>query len=195
MRRCKNTSVTLGLGVLVLVMSGCSNPTVEIAADYPGFNSIKELTAVADFVVEVEIGESYFDVLLPTYEGEDPELNPLAGTDQKVPDSDSGEGAVPITVFKATVVASYLGGPAVGKTLEIQQLGGEAEGKRVVASDVRSLVEGERVLLFLDEYADAPAAILGGDAGLFVPADEGSFVSAAATEKQLTVSVDDLLER
>lgn len=186
-------AVAAGLGVLMLLTSGCSSPAVEIAADYPEFNSIKELAAAADLVVEVEIGDFFYDVLLPGYEGEDPELNPLAGTEQKP--AESTDGAVPITVYKAIVVASYSGGPAVGETLEIQQLGGESEGTKVVESDVRSLAAGETVLVFLDEFADAPAAILGGDAGLFLPAGEGSFVSAAASDEPLTVSVDELAER
>lgn len=60
-----------------------SAPTVVLHADYPTYDSVKALGSEGDLIVEVTVGKSVDDVLLPAYEGDDPASNPFAGTAEK----------------------------------------------------------------------------------------------------------------
>lgn len=186
-------SLTLGaLAAMALLASSCSAPTTELVADYPAYSSVDDLKAAADLIVEVEIGEYYYDLLLPVYEGDDPELNPYAGTGQKLPSPK--DGAVPITVYEAVVRTSYVGHLKGGEILQIKQLGGEIDDTRIIVPEVKSLASGDTVLVFLQEFSDSPSSILGGDAGLFTRTETGTYVSVSQTENRLTVSPDQLTE-
>ncbi|MFV0374535.1 hypothetical protein [Microbacterium sp.] len=172
----------------ILALAGCSSstPNVSLEPDYPAYESVKALSAEADLIVEVVIGDSADDVLTPTYEGDDPATNPLAGTDET---PDPNEGAVPITVFDATVQTVYSGDAKTGDLIKIKQLGGMLEGTEYTVDGTTPLQKGDTVLLFLATYPDSAASILGGDAGYFTPEGD-SYTSIGSTK--LTVTAEEL---
>jgi hypothetical protein len=127
------------------------------------------------------------DLLLPQYEGEDPQLNPYAGT---TANPDPNEGAVPITVFDATVEKVYVGDAEPGQSLKVMQPGGTMDGVEYVVEGITRLTSGSSVLLFLGTYPDAASAVLGGDVGAFT-ANGDSFTSID-NDSKLTISVTEL---
>lgn len=176
-------------GVVVAVsamfaLAGCSNSDliVVLQPDYPAYESVGALSAAADLVVEVVIGESADDILTPTYEGDDPEANPLAGSENT---PNPKEGAVPITVFDATVQAVYNGDAKAGDQIKIKQLGGTIDGADYTVDSTVPLKKGDTVLLFLATYPDSAASILGGDAGYFT-LDGDSYASVGNSRLSTT---------
>lgn len=184
--------VVLAVSAAAPVAPGCAvadpsaDQTAIISADYPAYDSVKSLASAADLIVEVSLGESSSEVLLPQYEGDDPALNPYAGTKET---PDPSEGAVPITVFEATVLDVYRGDVKTEDVIKVMQPGGLSNGVDYVVEGVTRLQSGATVLLFLGTYADSPASVLGGDVGAFIVEGEG-FVSIASDG--LVVSKADL---
>ncbi|MFT4229479.1 MAG: hypothetical protein QM602_04240 [Microbacterium sp.] len=172
----------------VLALAACSstNPTVALEPDYPAYESVEALSAEASLVVEVVIGDSTDDVLAPSYEGDDPASNPLAGTSEK---PDPEEGAVPITVYDATVQTVYRGDVKTGDLIQVKQLGGTIDGTDYTVDGTTPLVKGDTVLLFLATYPDSAASILGGDAGYFI--SEGDSYVSVGYDK-LTATAEEL---
>lgn len=172
-------------------MSACSggDPSAQqsavVSADYPSYDSVKSLGSVADLIVEVTLGEPRNGVLLPQYEGDDPALNPAAGAKEQ---PDPKQGAVPITLFDASVIDVFRGDAAPGEMIQVMQPGGVQDGVHYVVEGMTRLKAGSTVLLFLSTYPDSPASILGGDVGAFVAGDDG-FASLAG---ELVVTEADL---
>lgn len=161
---------------VALVLAGCtsspgeSTETVVMTADYPSYQTIGALKEDADLVVEVDLGEGHPDVMLPNYESDDPQVNPYAGTDEK-PNPD--EGAIPITVYSATVTAVHHGDVAVGDVIEVKEVGGVLDGVRYEIDGGAALRGHTSLLLFLATYPDSPASVLGGADGAFEPQGRG----------------------
>ncbi|GAA4360785.1 hypothetical protein [Paeniglutamicibacter cryotolerans] len=179
-------------GSALLAMTSCAaapaheTATAQLQPDYPSYATIQDLAKRSTLVVEVTLGASSPDKLLPKYEGDDSETNPLAGTTEK---PDRAAGAVPITVFAATVNTVYLGEVKPGEVINVGQLGGTMDGTEYTVTGSRPLQEGQTVILFLATYPDAPASILGGDAGVFTQVGD-EYQSHA--EQPLTITLDEL---
>jgi len=176
------------VALVTAAVTGCSFPST-ILADYPSYSDVESLFESATLVVEGDVGESRVDVLYPSYEGDDPAFNPLAGTDTR---PDPKAGAVPITVFEVRITKVHSGDAKPGDLIEVQQLGGSLDGVEYSAEGTASLAKGSAPLLFLETYDDAPAAILGGDAGL-LEATGDEFVSAG--DPNLVISLGELERR
>jgi hypothetical protein len=190
----KSTKLVLAIAFVVVAtlgLSACSSdsrstePEAVIAADYPYYDSVESLAASADLIVEATLANPTEEIVLPTYEGDDPKLNPYAGT-KATPDPSAG--AVPVTVYEASIKTVYQGNAVPGETIKVLQLGGTMNGVTYVSTDA-PLKEGSSMLLFLHTPADAPADVLGGDVGAFVATDKGF---ASLGDSQLTLSQTDL---
>ena len=177
---------------VALLLVGCASPqgqpteTVVMMADYPTYPSIAALEADADLVVEVELGESREDVMLPDYGSDDPQVNPYAGTDTT---PDPRAGAVPITGYSATITAVHQGDAAKGDVIEVKQMGGVLDSIQYEIEEVANHSADKPFLLFLTTYPDSPASILGGDVGAF-ESQNGRFVSLG--DDNLVLTSDDL---
>jgi hypothetical protein len=187
MYKIKTSIAGLVLAAAALALAGCtSNTSVALAPDYPAYKNMKALNEAATLVVEVVVGESSEDVLTPNYEGTDPKSNPLAGTKEK---PNPNEGAVPITVFDATVNTVYSAPAVPGDIIQIKQLGGTIDGTEYTVDGTMPLVKGDTVILFLVTYPDTAASILGGDVGYFIPQDDGY---ASVGSDNLTITAAEL---
>lgn len=175
-------------GLLVFfVLAGCSMPAVPhpqaapaptatamMIADYPLYQTVGDLAAESDLVVTVKIGRSRDDVSRPIESEEtDPALNPQAGVEPSQRQDDPG---TPITVYQATVERVHLGEASAGDTIEVGRLGGILDNT-VYQSNETPLRAGGTYLLFLSALPGHPGFALGGDQGVFVPADDGGFTS------------------
>lgn len=184
-------SVAAIIGTAALV-AGCSaaseqpSETAVMVGDYPAYESVEALQSGANLVVEAELGEGRNDVLLPDYSSDDPNLNPYAGTGV-TPGPD--EGAIPITVYPATITAVHEGQAEVGDVIEVQQMGGMLDGISYKEHGVSSLPEDASVLLFLETSPSDPASVLGGDVGAFEL--EGDVYTSLGDET-ITVPVDEV---
>ena len=170
-------TISSGVGIISTMMAlpactGLSGTT--IVADYPEYSNVDELVASSSSIVLGVVGDSTFSALNGETVGDDPGVNPLAGTEQdKMGDTLE---PLPITVFEITVIDCVKGGCVSLSSVKVKQLGGTVDGRTTSVEGIASLVPGETVLLFVEDYADSPSSILGGDAGLFVERD-GRFVS------------------
>lgn len=178
------------VGVISTIMglSACAAlGGTTIHADYPEFSSVGELAASSTSVVLGIVGDPAYSILNGETVGDNPVLNPLAGTDQET--LDSTEDTLPITVFEIDVLTCVSGGCSSTSSMKVKQLGGVVDGRTTSVEGIESLVPGETVLLFLEDYVDSPSSILGGDAGLFIERD-GRFVSVGNV--LLTITASDL---
>ncbi|MBD3943753.1 hypothetical protein IF188_18835 [Microbacterium sp. NEAU-LLC] len=180
-------AATFAAGLLAAVLAGCAaEPAATSASDMKTYASTAELLADADLVVEVTVGGSRPDVLLPSdVESDDPRLNPSAGmpaADEAAEDAAS----IPITVYDTVVERVHAGDAVVGAHLEVKQMRG---GQGSESDDV-PLEEGSTYLLFLATYDDSSASILGGSAGQFVR--DGDAYISQYTAGRLELDLDSL---
>ncbi|GAA5037555.1 hypothetical protein ACFQRL_14295 [Microbacterium fluvii] len=190
----RNASIggTLAILAATVTLASCSSESIDapdtavISADYPAYDSAARLVEAADIVAEVTIGEHEEALLYPDYGSDDPQINPYAGTDET---PEPGEGVVPITVYEAIVGEVFAGPVESGETIHIQQLGGTLDGVTYSEDGISPLIVGQTILVFLAEYDDAPAAIVGGDAGAF---DIIGTTYVSHTDPELTVTQTEL---
>jgi hypothetical protein len=148
------------VAVLLLALAGCGHrpdigaETVRYQADYPQYQTLAELFAAADLVVEVTLSASA-------------EVRPATETVPNVH-----------TVYAAAVGRTYKG--QAPSRLEIKQGGGRYKGTDHVEAGSVSLQPKGHYLVFVEVYDDAPASLLNptqgqyrmDDAGTVTPVDE-----------------------
>ncbi|WP_052849515.1 hypothetical protein [Streptomyces avicenniae] len=186
----------LALSVTALGLAGCSSSPSDSAsssgtvdADRPHYASVAALTDAADAVVVGTVGASRSEMFTPSYDEEDPEQNPYAGTDEGPSDEELEAASLPVTVARLTITESIGGGgPAAGSEIDVLQTGGEADGVTLEFEGDTPLAEGDTVLLFLEEFEPGEYYITGGPQGQLVRSEDGAFVSVAADRPELTVT-------
>ncbi|WP_405010832.1 hypothetical protein [Kitasatospora sp. NBC_01539] len=153
-------------GALALGGTACSSgdkqssAITEVAyhAAYPSFTSSSELFGKADLVIEaVALPGSEVRNLTPNIpKGDDPRLNPAAGTGTNGTATDK---PLVVTVVGVTVGKVYKGAVKAGDRVEIKQLGGLL-GTTRYTSDDKQLTPGQSYLLYLTTFPDAPASMI-----------------------------------
>lgn len=148
----KNWPALLSLAVVVAV-SGCSTGPIEAHADGPYYFTIEEIRADSDLVVSGTVTQVSYDFIYPQYEGEDPESNPLAGTD-RTPSDEELDDAIAVTIYTVDVEAvapgTYAGedraevgvlrAAVPGALISVQQAGGyNADGRQVVVNGMSEI--------------------------------------------------------
>jgi hypothetical protein len=126
-----------------LALAACGEPAggrVLYQGDYPHYETVADLVAKSDLVIEATVTNPRSGVLYPT--GEEPRP----------------ETGVVITIWSATVSQVHKG--AAAATLEVQQTGGERDGVTYEQPGAVPFVAGRTYLLFLATFPDAPAALL-----------------------------------
>lgn len=185
-------------GVAIFALGACSSandprevPTVQLHADYPTYDT-QGLVDEAVLIVEGTVLATEPTVLLPRYEGDTPEENPLLGLSEeemkRAMEQDSGVAATAVT-FRVDVV--HQGTAQPGEQVTIIQTGGVVDGVNYVVEGETSLDTGESYLLFAAEGLAGTFAILGGSAGTFIESRDGVFVAPEpeiAPTRQLTTS-------
>lgn len=170
------TSIYVGICLLtfVIVISGCTNNSnavsepnanqtsvlpkdpsvIEIHADFPYFNSVKELYNKADIIA-------------------------VATVDEVDPPAELNVSAISETpsYFVYTVshltVEQVIKGDNNLKELDVKQLGGDTGEKKYIVNDMVYLEKGNRYLLFLKDYGnDKPMSLLNADQSLVQFTDE-----------------------
>ncbi|GAB3537890.1 hypothetical protein GCM10027403_23110 [Arthrobacter tecti] len=150
----------------------------EMTADYPAYKTAEELVDAANLIIEGEVQGSRGDVMYPLpFSGDDPTLNPYAGTGNEPSDEELREMGIPVTVYSVLVTKVHEGSATPGGVVEVHQMGGEMGGEQFVEPGVTEVESGRSYLLYLDQVGDHPAGIVGGDAGLFEEVAEDTFSS------------------
>ncbi|NJC21077.1 putative small secreted protein [Arthrobacter pigmenti] len=181
--------VGVGLLSVVLLVAGCGTArgtggeiaggVNEIAADYPVYKTAEKLVDASNLIIEGEVQNSRYDVMYPMpFSGDDPELNPYAGTGNEPSDREIADMRVPVTVYSVLVTKVHEGSATPGGMVEIHRTGGEMSGEQYVELGAADVELGKSYLLYLDQVDGHPAGIVGGDAGLFEEVAEGTFSSA-----------------
>ncbi|MFM2412055.1 MAG: hypothetical protein RLZZ587_388 [Actinomycetota bacterium] len=175
MKTIKTVVAGFGVAITALGLTACTAVGgLTIVADYPDYASVRTLAADSTSIVLGVVGAQSYSTLSGETSGSDPVVNPLAGTGSEALDVDVD--ALPITVFEISVVTCVKGACNSAPSIKVKQLGGVVDGRATTVEGIEPLVPGETVLLFLEDYDDAPSSILGGDVGFFIERD-GRFVS------------------
>jgi hypothetical protein len=142
--------------------AACSSgeQTVLYHSDYPAYNTVDELYAKADVVVEARLtGPMRVQEQLPVTGGADPQANPEAGAEG----ANAASDPIIVTVYQAHVTRVLKGQAKNGDAVEVKQLGGSFKGVNYEEAEGRPLKPGTPYLLFLQTFPDAPASLLNPD--------------------------------
>lgn len=171
----KRTSM---LGVFIaaasLTLSGCSS-TMTMMADYLHYDR-ESLVEDSTLIIEGTPTAVEYTVLLPRFEGDTPEENPLHGLSEseKQKALDEAEG-LPATVFTVRVQAVHHGTVRPDQEITIIQTGGVIGNTTYVVEQEPPLEIDEQYLIFATDSRDGAYAILGGSAGMYLRNTEGTY--------------------
>lgn len=195
--------LTLLAGVAVFALSACSTTTsepaegtVQLQADYPSYD-IHGLIEEATLIVEGTALATEPTVLMPRYEGDTPEENPLLGLseDEKKRAIEQDDG-VPATAVAFRVDVVHQGVAEPGQEITIIQTGGVIDGVTYQVQGETMLATDESYLVFATDSFDGAFAILGGSAGTFVSSGDGVFTATdpetAPSQRFTTSEVESL---
>ncbi|GAA1856889.1 hypothetical protein [Asanoa iriomotensis] len=174
--------------VAAMALAGCGKPfggRVVYEGDYPSYETVADLMAKADLVIEATVAEPRVDVLYPSGDGgTDPRADPQAGAPEAAPPADSG---IVITVWSAAVTRVHKGTP--GLLVDVQQMGGERDGVVYEQPSAVHFEDGATYLLFLATFPDAPAALLNPYQAVYLVEQHGY---RTLGDNRLRVSIADL---
>ncbi|MEV0719828.1 hypothetical protein [Asanoa sp. NPDC050611] len=178
------------VAVAAMALAGCGKPfggRVVYQGDYPYYETVADLMAKADLVIEATVADPRAGMLYPSGEGgTDPQANPQAGAPEpKAPPADLG---IVITIWSATVTKVHKGRPTQA-TVQVQQMGGERDGVVYEQPGAVAFTEGTTYLLFLETYPDSPASLLNPDQAQYT-VEAGTYRPVG--DNKLTVTPADL---
>lgn len=173
-----------GLTAAVLLSSACgaepsttASATVEVLADYPSYDE-DQLFESATLIVEATVMSAANTVLMPQFEGDTEEENPLVGLDVEGQEKALAEAeGVPGTAVILRVDVVHKGLAGVGQEIVIMQTGGVIDGVTYAVSAEEPLQIEQSYLLFAVEGRDGTYSILGGSAGSYMSDGTGQFVA------------------
>ncbi|MEO3794959.1 hypothetical protein ABGB14_32515 [Nonomuraea sp. B10E15] len=176
-----------------LLVTGCSGAepaTMVIEAEYPEYKSAEELFAQATLVVEATLSTTSRvrreAEPVPDPSDTDPLSNPMAGAPQQADPSAAAPPGDVVTVHDAKVLKVFKGSAKPGQTVEVKELGGTIDGVKYEVEHATPLKGGGSYLLFLETYADSPAAMLNSDQAQYAVSGTGDYVALPANSIKLT---------
>lgn len=209
----------LTLGIACVTVAACSSPSAspcetvkpssnvgttaiagsgEVSGDYPSYDAAS-LINTATLIVEGTVTETQPSELMPRFEGDTPEENPLLGlTEEERAEAEANAESVPATrvTFHADVV--HAGNIEPNQDISIIQTVGLSDGATYPVDGEVPLEAGKSYLLFAKDGFDGTFVILGGSAGAFLQTKPGKFIAVApdvAPFSELTAEqVQSLLE-
>lgn len=159
------------LAGLAAVLAGCAGSSGSMAADYPAYETVGDLAAASDAVVQgVVLDERTEDIdTLIHDDSDDPELNPQAG----LPDSEQPESdVVRFIVYRIEVAEAFGGAVGSGEVVEVNVREGES------AEPEPRLDVGAEYLLFLGEsYDGRPRYMVNPDQAAYRVEADGAYTS------------------
>lgn len=149
--------------VLVFGLSACGaemQRTQELMADYPSYSQ-SELVAESTLIAVGEVVATEYTVVMPRFEGDTPESNPLFGLseEEKAAAMEEAEG-VPSTAVTLKLSRVIEGAAQPGQDVVIVQTGGVIGGVSYEVAGEKPLSEGETYLLFARDSFDGAYVIL-----------------------------------
>ena len=159
-----------------------SPATATMHADYPVYESEREVSEAADTVVRgiVKSSVSDFVPLVPDMEGDDPLSNPQAGLSkrEKAALLAKGHGYV-ATTHTVEITEVIRGDVAVGDTVTVSQLGGLQDGTQYVVDGVEQMsVGGDYVLVTTDGPGDT-LSLINLDQGIYTVGPDDALTTLA----------------
>jgi hypothetical protein len=173
--------------------SGEGRAVVEYAADYPAYDTAKQIVQASELIVRgVTVGQRV-EQMRPEISTEgDPAANPQAGLS-----AEEAERVPPVIVTISTVrvVETIKGSVRPGELVEVSQLGGEFQGTKYAEADTRLLSTtdtAEYVLLLAGHGPGKPYDLLNPAQAMF-KVEAGEQLNSVASEGSLgTWTLDEL---
>lgn len=174
-------SFVLGSAVIVGVagVASCSSPgdipsgeqTMEV--DRMVYESVEEIADASIFAFTGVVGEGFETTLAPTYDSEDPAINPYAGTDNTPSAEEIEAASLPVIEYPVSVVDPLSSELRQDDDTAVVLMGGDA-----FDSGIASLEPGEEYLFFVFmETQDDSYSLAGIDAGAFQAQHDGSYAN------------------
>ncbi len=180
----QNRSRTFACALLLaLTLGSCSSATtertVQMQANYPSYDE-RSLIKEATLIVEGTVLAAENTVLMPQYEGDTPEENPLVGLteDEKKQAIEQDEG-VAATAVTIRVDVAHQGSAKQGQEITVFQTGGVINNVEYKVDGEVKLVVGQSYLLFAADSRDRAFYILGGSAGTYLSTGDGVFTAVS----------------
>ena len=177
---------TLILSAVMLSLAACApadgpaeGSEIEMHADYPTYETREALAEAATLIVEGEVLATENTILMPRFEGDTPEENPLLGaSEEEKAEAIASDNGVPATAITFRVDTVHKGDVEAGATITFIQTGGVVNGVTYRVAGLTILARHSSYLLFAKDSFDGQYAILGGSAGIYEPLGDGRFASA-----------------
>lgn len=149
-------------------------------ADYPAYDE-NELAESSALIVEGTVISSEYTVLMPRYEGDTEQENPMFGlTSEEKKNALASDDGVPATAVTLRVDTVHKGLVEVGQEIVVLQTGGAVDGVTYLVRGEVPLQTELRYLIFAGESRDGAYAILGGSAGSYLADGDGAFTAVNA---------------
>ncbi|PPG41385.1 hypothetical protein C5C30_08330 [Rathayibacter sp. AY2B5] len=166
--------VAMSLLLPITLLAGCAGApeqpvverTAQMAVQYP-FYDLPQLVQEADRIIEGTAVSTSDVIQYPTYEGDDPLVNPLSDLSEEEQRASAREGAIAATEVQLEVTVVHKG--AAEEQITITQTGGVMDGVLYTTTQEPLLAPGTSYLLFLSD-GERPY-LLGGGAGSYEEAD------------------------
>ena len=179
----RNSFRSFGLGsavvVGVAVLGSCSpsgdgaSEEQTLGVDRPGYESVEEVADRSIFAFTGVVGEGVDTTLAPTYDSDDPEANPYAGTD-RTPSAEEIEAAsVPVVEYAVSVVDPLSSPLQQDAETAVMVVGGEAYDSEIVYPER----DAEYLFFVINETQDASYSLVGIDVGAFQAQGDGSYAN------------------
>lgn len=185
----------LAVAVVGLTLSGCGVfPHTQVAqVDAPYYSSVAELAANSDAAILGRVTAIRTEEEYPTYDSDDPQVNPYAGTGHTPSTEEIKSMGVPVTVSTVTVLAAFterqLSPGDVVDIVEVGGLGGRS-GAKVQGAAPQLGVGGEGLFFVITDDGER-YHVLGLSQGRLQRSDNG-FVSADPERSDLRLPLQDL---
>lgn len=187
-------SSAIGAVAIVILMTGCASegssdlpitgsttefqgPILQGAVDYQSYESGEELARASRYAIVGKTLSAEGTWLQSKYEGDDPWLNPLAGTGREPSAQELALAATPITANSVEIIES-LGSPfEAGDVVEVFTPGGNVDGVRYEFAGVTEFEVGAEYLFFIDGEDGTQLGVIAVSEGAFKKSDAGGYVN------------------
>lgn len=172
-----------------------ASKVVTLEADVLPYETVEDIAARADALVELSITGSRNELMGPDFSSDDPKLNPYAGSGETPSEEELARMQIAMTVYTAKVIDTLAGDLSEGQTIEVVELGGSKNGINYDVAQMTALSDKVPDIMFITQEEDGRFSIVGMEQGKFNSEGSGKYVSMHPERTDLIIkSSEDLIQ-
>ncbi|TYQ18006.1 UNVERIFIED_CONTAM: hypothetical protein Cloal_0402 [Acetivibrio alkalicellulosi] len=173
--KCFKRKTIIVLILIMLISTGCSQTKekVFVNVDYPYYEDLDSMVAIADTIIEGKILSSRVEMLDLSNNMYD-----YVNDEKLNPGSTYNSTKTMYTIYDVEITKIYKGDIKSKKEIvEIKQLGGETKELTVISSDKADIKKDSTYLFFLSTYDNVPASLINPTQGYYL-VKENQFIGS-----------------